>query len=72
MAKVLQMAFLTDEGKKVTLTVDAPREDLTEEEVMTVMTKVITEDVFRVDASPIVKAVSAQIVDRNVISLFKN
>lgn len=41
MAKTLQLNFGTSGGKKMMLTVDEPREDLTAEEVSTAMQEVI-------------------------------
>lgn len=71
MAKVLQLIFLTAGNKKVTLSVDEPKLNLTEEEVIAAMDAVIESRIFEVDAYPFEAAVSAKIVDRTVTELFK-
>ncbi len=71
MAKVLQLTFLTAGNKKVTLVVDEPKPNLTEEEVVATMETVIASHIFEVDAYPFTDALSAKIIDREVTELFK-
>jgi hypothetical protein len=46
MAKKLVMSFLTAQGGTSSMTIDAPRDDLTETDVREVMEAIITENVF--------------------------
>lgn len=70
MAKTLQLEFGNAAGKKVTVAVEEPRENLTVAEVEAAMQQIITSQVFLIDTNPVTEAVSAQIVDRNVQQLF--
>ncbi len=69
MAKTLQLNFKTATGKKVTLTVDEPRTDLTASNVEAAMQEIIASNVFEVDGAPLATAVDARIVERNVTEL---
>lgn len=69
MAKTLQMSFSTATGKKVTLTVDEPRSDLTAQSVEAAMQEIITSGVFEVDGAPLAAIVGSRIVERNVTEL---
>jgi hypothetical protein len=69
MAKTLQLNFITASGKKVTLTVDEPRLDLTPQSVEAAMQEIITLNVFELNGAPLVTAAGARIVDRNVTEL---
>lgn len=70
MAKILQLEFGNAAGKKVTVAVEEPRDNLTVPEVEAAMQQIITSQVFLIDTNPVTEAVSAQIVDRNVQQLF--
>ena len=72
MAKTLQLNFNTSTGKKVTLTVDEPRADLTEQSVEAAMQEIIASGVFEVDGAPLETAVSAHIIERNVTELISD
>lgn len=69
MAKTLQLNFNTASGKKVTMTVDEPRADLTEQSVEAAMQEIIASDVFELNGAPLASAAGARIVERNVTEL---
>lgn len=71
MAKTMQLNFNTATGKKVTLTVDEPRADLTAQSVESAMQAIIASGVFEVDGAPLETAVSARVIERNVTELVK-
>lgn len=60
------MTFLTEEGKKVSMSVKDPKENLTTEQVSAAMDKIISTNVFFTESGDLVKKDSANIVDRNV------
>lgn len=70
MAKTLQLTFLTAGDKKVTLSVDEPKADLTKEEVQVAMDDLIAAGVFEVEDAPFAAKVSARIIEREVTELF--
>lgn len=72
MAKTLQLTFLTAGDKKVILSIDEPKVDLTEEQVATAMAEVIEAAIFEVDDYPLTAAVNAKVVDRSVTELFSS
>ena len=71
MAKTLQLNFETSGGKKVMLTVDEPRENLTVQEVNTSMQEIINANVFEVEGYPLDAAIGARIVERTVTELIE-
>lgn len=62
MAKKLVMAFLTVQGATSSMTVDAPKEGLTEAEVRAVMESVITQNIFNTSKGDLAEIKSAQII----------
>lgn len=44
--KKLLMSFKTDDDRKVSLTVDNPREDITKTEIKTVMDLIVSNNIF--------------------------
>ncbi len=60
--KRLIMTFKTTDDKSVSLSIDDPREDLTEEEIKAAMDLVVAKNIFAPGGSDIKKAVSAKIV----------
>lgn len=70
MKGTLQLIFMTEEGKRATLSVDQPKADLGEEEVKEAMDAIIASDAFLYNSSPLVAAQSAQIVERTVDKIF--
>ena len=60
--KRLVMTFLTGVGRKVSLSVDDPREDLTEAEVVSAMQLIVEKNVFAPYGSSFASAVEAKVV----------
>ena len=60
--KRLVMTFKTTDDKSVSLTIDDPREDLTEEEIKDAMELVVSKNIFAPGGADIVSAVSAKVV----------
>lgn len=71
MSKTLQLNFSTAGDKKVMLTVDEPRTDLTDEQVSAAMQEIIDSGVFKVDGYPLASIVNARIVERTVTDLIE-
>lgn len=65
--KTLVLYFVDADGSKVSITIDNPKFDITEQEIKTAMDQVITDDVLvgKMDAKLVAKH-SAQIVTRHV------
>lgn len=59
----LVMTFKTTEDKKVSLTVDNPREDLTDEEVKTAMELIKEKNIFAPGGADLASLVSAKVVE---------
>lgn len=60
--KKLVMTFKTTDDKKVSFTVDNPREDLSEEEIKTAMELIKDKNIFAPGGSDLAALVSAKIV----------
>ena len=60
--KKLVMTFKTTDDKKVSLTVDNPREDLNEEEVKTAMELIKEKNIFAPGGADLASLVSAKVV----------
>ena len=58
----LLMTFLTGVGRKVSIGVDDPREDLREDEIIEAMNLIVEKDVFFHYGSELVSAVEAKVV----------
>lgn len=69
MAQVLELQFETAAGKTATISIDAPKSDVTATDIQQVMQTIITANVFDVQASAFVGMKGARLVDRQV-SLF--
>ena len=61
--KKLVMTFKTTDDKKVSLTVDNPREDLTEEELKTAMELIKEKNIFAPGGADLASLVSAKVVE---------
>ena len=59
----LVMTFKTTDDKKVSLTVDNPREDLTEEEVKTAMELIKEKNIFAPGGADLASLVAAKVVE---------
>ena len=60
--KRLVMTFKTTDDKKVSLSVDNPREDITESEIKDDMDLVVPKNIFAPNGADIVSAVEAKVV----------
>ena len=60
--KRLVMTFKTTDDKKVSLSVDDPREDITESEIKSAMDLVVSKNIFAPNGADIVSAVEAKVV----------
>ena len=60
--KRLVMTFKTTDDKKVSLSVDNPREDITESEIKDAMDLVVSRNIFAPNGADIVSAVEAKVV----------
>ena len=60
--KRLVMTFKTTDDKKISLSIDDPREDLLESEIKSAMDLVIAKNIFAPNGDDIVQAVNAKVV----------
>ena len=60
--KRLLMTFKTTDDKKVSLSVDNPREDITESKIKDAMDLVVSKNIFAPNGADIVSAVEAKVV----------
>ena len=60
--KKLVMTFLTDEDRKVSLSIDDPKPNVTENEIKECMDLIVARDVFAPNGEALVKAVEAKVV----------
>ncbi len=60
--KRLVMTFKTADDKKVSLSVDDPREDVTEAEIKSAMNLVVSKNIFAPGGTDIAAAVEAKVV----------
>ena len=58
----LVMTFKSSDDKKVSISVDNPREDLAEREIKEAMNTIIEKDVFSPNGGSLVQAISAKVV----------
>ena len=69
MAKTLQLNFNTASGKKVSLTVDEPRADLTPQSIEAAMQEIIAANVFEINGAALASVAGARVIERNVTEL---
>ncbi|MBU5337264.1 DUF2922 domain-containing protein [Intestinibacter bartlettii] len=60
--KKLVMIFKNSAGKKVTISIEDPKDDLTEEQIKNAMDTIVAKNVFKKNDYALVEAVGAQIV----------
>lgn len=65
----LEMEFKNVEGKKFSLTIDDPREDVTEEEIRTAMDDIIARNIFYTTGGDVVTPVAARVITTTVEEL---
>ncbi|MDB8793034.1 DUF2922 domain-containing protein [Romboutsia sp. 1001216sp1] len=61
--KKLLMSFMTTSGKKVSISVDDPRENLTESEIKTAMTTILSKNIFKPGGENFASLVEAKVVE---------
>ena len=61
--KKLLMTFKTDEDKNVSISVEDPRPNLTESEILEAMNLIIEKDVFSPNGEALVEKVGAKVVE---------
>ncbi|MCP1493458.1 hypothetical protein J2Y73_003489 [Peribacillus frigoritolerans] len=66
MAKVLELIFVTEEGKSATISVDNPKEPVEVNTVKFAMEKIIAGNVFVTSSGDFVDLKAARLVERNV------
>ena len=60
--KKLLMTFKTTDDKKISLSVDNPREDVLESEIKSAMDLVVSKNIFAPGGADIAEAISAKVV----------
>ena len=65
--KKLLMTFKTDEGKKVSLSIDDPRPNITEEEIKSAMETIINSGIFAPNGESLIEMVEAKVVETDTI-----
>lgn len=68
--QTLRMTFLNAGGKSVVMSLDNPKDDLTEAGVKAVMDTIITKNIFITTGGDLVSKVGAKIVDTTDTVLF--
>ncbi|MBU5337262.1 DUF2922 domain-containing protein [Intestinibacter bartlettii] len=63
----LVMTFKNRIGKQVTISIEDPRDDLTEEEIKTAMETIVAKNVFKKNNYTLVEAVGAQIINADIV-----
>lgn len=61
--KKLLMSFKTTSGKKVSISVDEPRENLTEQEIKTAMTTILSKNIFKPGGEGLASLVGAKVIE---------
>ncbi|MFC7321378.1 DUF2922 domain-containing protein [Halobacillus campisalis] len=67
--KKLELKFLNEEGKIVTISVDHPIEPVVEQEIDAAMDTIINENCFYSSGGDLVAKKEARIVERNVTNI---
>ena len=60
--KKLLMTFKNTEGNRVSLSIDDPREDITESEIKSAMNLIVSKNIFAPNGCEIVSALEAKVV----------
>lgn len=66
MAKILELLFVTQEGKMAKISIDNPKEPVDLLKVKEAMTQIISANVFTTKTGSFVSAKGARLVERNV------
>ena len=59
--KSLKLVFVTDQSKKITISLDNPKDDVTAAEIKTVMDTIIAKDIFATKSGKLVSKDSSYI-----------
>ena len=65
----LQMVFITEIGEKSSLTISEVRPDLTNDDVVTLIDAIISNNIFSTNKGDLVSKYSAQVVQRDVTKI---
>ena len=65
--KKLLMTFNTEEGKKISISIEDPRENITEDEIKNVMTVILNNDIFSPGGGKLKEIVEAKVVETDTI-----
>lgn len=66
MAGILELKFDAEHGKTMTISIQAPKQNVTSSEVSSVMQTIIEKDIFHVDGYSLIGKNQARIVERNI------
>ncbi len=69
--QTLQMSFVNQAGTRTTISLDNPKDDLTQAEVVAAMDQIIAKNIFNTSGGDLVAKYSAQIVDKTVNVLYE-
>ncbi len=69
--QTLQMSFVNQAGTRTTISLDNPKEALTQAEVVAAMDQIIAKNIFNTSGGDLVAKYSAQIVDKTVNVLYE-
>lgn len=69
--QTLQMSFVNQAGTRTTISLDNPKDTLTEAEVVAAMDQIIAKNIFNTTGGDLVAKHSAQIIDRTVDVLYE-
>ena len=64
--QILELAFLSEDNRKLTISVDEPNSDLNELEVTEAMNSIIANNIFTLSGSSIIKIGNARIVTKTI------
>lgn len=65
--KKLLMTFKTDEGRKISLSIDDPRPNITEGEIKSAMETIINSGIFTPNGESLIEMLEAKIVETDTI-----
>lgn len=69
MQKSLKLVFLNSEGKKENISISEVKGDITSTDVDTLVDAILASNVFGNDVTSLVKAVGADIVSKDIVSI---
>lgn len=67
MAKILELQFLTDNGKVSKISIDSPKEPIDTVLIKQAMEQIIAADIFDNNNGKFVSVKGARVVDRNIV-----